>query len=130
MMTSSRIAKTRPKNLNLTTIRLPLPALVSILHRASGFLLFLLLPLVLWALQQSLQSAAGFQQVLALAAHPLSKLLLLALGWAFLHHFLAGLRHLAMDMRWGVELPQARLTSKLVLACSLLLTIWLGVKLW
>jgi succinate dehydrogenase / fumarate reductase cytochrome b subunit len=127
---SSRIAKARPKNLNLTTIRLPLPALVSILHRASGFLLFLALPLLLWVLQQSLQSSAGFQQVLELAAHPLSKLLLLGLAWAFLHHFLAGLRHLAMDVRWGIELAQARLTGKLVLAGGLLLTIWLGVKLW
>lgn|SRR5689334_12027154 len=127
---NSRIAQTRPKNLNLTTIRLPVPALVSILHRISGFLLFLILPLVLWALQKSLQSPAGLQQVLALAAHPLSKLLLLGLAWAFLHHFLAGLRHLAMDMRWGVELAHARITSKLVLAGGLLLTIWLGVKLW
>jgi succinate dehydrogenase / fumarate reductase cytochrome b subunit len=127
---NSRIAPTRPKNLNLTTIRLPVPALVSILHRVSGFLLFLILPLVLWVLQQSLLSPAGFQQILELAAHPLSKLLLLGLGWAFLHHFLAGLRHLAMDMRWGVELAHARLTSKLVLAGGLLLTIWLGVKLW
>lgn len=127
---SSRIAKARPKNLNLTTIRLPLPALVSILHRASGFLLFLALPLLLWALQQSLQSSAGFQRVLELAAHPLSKLVLLGLTWAFLHHFLAGLRHLAMDVRWGIELAQARFTGKLVLVGGLLLTIWLGVKLW
>lgn len=124
------MAKPRPKNLNLTTIRLPLPALVSILHRASGLFLFLLLPLVLWALQKSLQSTAGFEQVHALLTHPLAKLLLLGLSWAFLHHFLAGLRHLAMDMRWGVELAQARLTSKLVLAGGLLLTILMGVRLW
>lgn len=122
--------KARPKNLSLTTIRLPLPALVSILHRVSGFLLFLLLPLMLWVLQQSLSSPAGFEQVLDLATHPLMKLLLLGLAWAFFHHFLAGLRHLAMDMRWGIELPQARLTAKLVLVSSLLLTILAGVKLW
>ena len=130
MMSGSRTAKSRPKNLNLTTIRLPLPALVSILHRASGALLFLLLPLLLWALQQSLQSAAGFDQVTGLVMHPIVKLLVLGLAWAFTHHFIAGLRHLAMDMRWGVELAQARLTSKLVMVFSLLLTVLIGLKLW
>jgi succinate dehydrogenase / fumarate reductase cytochrome b subunit len=124
------MAKSRPKNLNLTTIRLPLPALVSILHRASGALLFLLLPFVLWALQQSLQSVAGFNRVMGLATHPIVKLLLLGLAWAFIHHFIAGLRHLAMDMRWGVELAQARFTSKLVMVLSLLLTVLIGMKLW
>lgn len=120
----------RPKNINLTTIRLPLPALVSILHRASGFVLFLLIPLLLWGLQRSLQSPAGFEQVLQLAAHPFMKLVLLGIAWAFFHHFLAGLRHLALDMHWGAELAQARLTSKLVLVLSLLLTLLTGVKLW
>ena len=129
-MNSNKMAKARPKNLNLISIRLPLPALVSILHRASGLVLFLLLPLLLWTLQQSLQSAAGFDQVRALAAHPLMKLILFGLAWAFIHHFLAGLRHLAMDMRLGVELAQARLTAKLVLAASLLLTLLAGAKLW
>jgi succinate dehydrogenase / fumarate reductase cytochrome b subunit len=118
----------RPKNLNLLSIRLPINALVSILHRVSGFLLFLVLPLVLWCLQQSLQSAAGFEQVQALLTHPLAKLILLSLAWAFFHHFLAGLRHLAMDVHWGTELASARFSSKLVLVCGVLLTLLLAVK--
>jgi succinate dehydrogenase / fumarate reductase cytochrome b subunit len=76
--------KPRPKNLNLLSIRLPVNALVSILHRVSGFALFLVLPLLLWCLQQSLQSAQGFEQVQQLLTHPLAKLLLLSLAWAFL----------------------------------------------
>mgnify|MGYP003394634438 CR=1 FL=1 len=118
----------RPKNLNLLSIRLPINALVSILHRVSGFLLFLVLPLMLWCLQQSLQSATGFEQVRALLTHPLAKLMLLSLAWAFFHHFLAGLRHLAMDVHWGTKLTSARLSSKLVLACGLLLTLLLAAK--
>lgn len=124
------MGKTRPKNLNLITIRLPLPALVSILHRLSGMLLFLILPVLLAALQYSLDSSAGFDRLLELAAHPLIKLFILGMAWAFLHHLFAGLRHLAFDMNLGVELAQARLSNKLVLACSLLLTILIGVKLW
>jgi succinate dehydrogenase / fumarate reductase cytochrome b subunit len=124
------MGKSRPKNLNLTTIRLPLPALVSILHRLSGVLLFLILPVLLLALHYSLDSSASFERLLKIATHPLSKLFMLGLAWAFLHHLLAGLRHLAFDMNWGVELVQARLSNKLVLVGSLLLTALTGVKLW
>lgn len=124
------MGRTRPKNLNLITIRLPLPALVSILHRLSGLLLFLILPALLLALQYSLASPATFGQLAQVAHHPLSKLCFLGLIWAFLHHLFAGLRHLACDMNWGLELAQARLSNKLVLSGSLLLTLLFGVKLW
>ncbi|HSH72121.1 MAG TPA: succinate dehydrogenase, cytochrome b556 subunit [Methylophilaceae bacterium] len=130
MSVNPAIKKKRPKNLNLTKVRLPIPALVSILHRASGVFLFLMIPLLLWALQSSLESEQGFQQLQAIAAHPLTKLLLLVFAWAFLHHFFAGIRHLALDARWGVELKQARLTSKLVLIVSVLLTLATGAWLW
>jgi len=130
MNSNPAIKKKRPKNLNLTKVRLPIPALVSILHRASGVFLFLVIPLLLWALQASLRSEQGFQQLQVVIAHPLSKLLLLLFTWAFLHHFFAGMRHLALDARWGVELKQARLTSKLVLIFSVLLTLAIGVWLW
>ena len=123
-------AALRPRNLQLITMRLPLPALVSILHRLSGVLLFLSLPAVLWLLQLSLASAADYDRALTMLQSWPTKLLLLALGWAFLHHFLAGLRHLALDMDIGFDLAQARLTSKLVMAASLLLTVAVGVMLW
>lgn len=120
----------RPKNLRLISIRLPLPALISILHRVSGMLLFLALPVLLWLLSLSLQSPQGFERVSAIMATPWVKLIELGLIWAFLHHFFAGLRHLSLDLHFGLELAQARFTSKLVLAVSLLFTLAAGVALW
>ncbi len=113
----------RPKNLNLRTIRLPVPALVSILHRASGFLLFLLIPALIWCLQQMLSSPEGFQQVKHVLDSVFVKAIIFAGLWAFWHHFCAGLRHLAMDFHWGMALRQARFTAKLVLGLSLVLTV-------
>lgn len=124
------LGSARPKNLNLISIRLPLPALVSILHRATGALIFLLLPLILCALQQSLKSPEDFHNLVVTASSPMVKLPLLGLLWAFLHHFLAGLRHLTLDMRWGLEIKQARRSSKLVLAGGVVLTLLIGVILW
>lgn len=122
--------KHRPKHLALHLIKLPLPGFVSVLHRISGLLLFLALPLLLLMLQYSLRSIETYTQLLAVLAHPLAKLVLLGLLWAFLHHFCAGLRYLAIDLDYGVKLAQARASSKAVLAVSLVLTVLLGVKLW
>lgn len=122
--------KKRPRHLALHQIRLPLPGLVSILHRVSGVLLFLFLPLLLLALQYSLTSIETHTRLLELLAHPLSKLALTGLLWAFLHHFCAGLRYLAIDLHYVRDLGQARASSKAVLAVSLGLTVLLGAKLW
>jgi succinate dehydrogenase / fumarate reductase cytochrome b subunit len=122
--------KKRPKHLALHLIKLPLPGFVSILHRVSGLLLFLALPLLLWMLQYSLRSIETYTQLQAVFAHTLFKLLMLGLLWAFLHHFCAGLRYLAIDLDYGVKLAQARASSKVVLAVSLILTVLLGAKLW
>ena len=122
--------KQRPKHLALHLIKLPLPGFISILHRISGLLLFIALPLLLLMLQYSLRSIETYTQLLAVLAHPLAKLMLLGLLWAFLHHFCAGLRYLAIDLDYGVKLAQARASSKMVLAVSLVLTVLLGVKLW
>ena len=122
--------KEHPKHLALHLIKLPLPGFVSILHRISGLLLFLALPLLLLMLQYSLRSIETYTQLMATVAHPLAKLTLLGLLWAFLHHFCAGLRHLAIDLHYVRDLAQARNSSKAVLAASLLLTVLLGTKLW
>lgn len=122
--------KTRPKFLELHHIRLPLPGLVSILHRISGVGMFLCLPLLLWLLDNSLHSRSSFETFQGFIANPIVKLVLFGLIWAFLHHLFAGLRYLALDLHWGVELGQARASSKLVLAASLILTLVLGVQLW
>lgn len=122
--------KNRPKHLALHQIKLPLPGIVSILHRISGLLVFLALPLLLMMLQYSLRSIETFTQLQSVLTHPLVKLALLGLLWAALHHFCAGLRYLAIDMHYVRNLAQARNSSKVVLAVSLALTVFLGVKLW
>lgn len=122
--------QTRPKFLDLTAIKLPVPALVSILHRISGFGLFLFLPLLLWLLHSSLASADAYARYRETIAHPLMKLILIGLLWAFLHHLFAGLRFLLLDVHVGTELKTARNSSRAVLAVSILLTIVLGALLW
>ena len=122
--------KSRPKNLNLLTIKLPINALVSILHRATGCVLFLMLPVILLLLQWSLSSALHFETVIAILHSPFIKLMLLGLAWAFFHHFFAGIRHLAMDVHWMTTLMKARYTSKVVLVLGVIATLILAVKLW
>ena len=122
--------KQRPKHLALHLIKLPLPGFVSILHRVSGLLLFLALPLLLWLLQSSLRSIETYTALQTLFAHPFAKLVSLGLLWAFLHHFCAGLRYLAIDLHWLHSLAQARSSSKVVMVTSLILTGLLGAKLW
>jgi succinate dehydrogenase / fumarate reductase cytochrome b subunit len=120
----------RPKHLALHLIKLPLPGVVSILHRASGLLLFLLLPLLLLMLQYSLSSIETYTQLAGVFSHFFAKLFLLGVLWGFLHHFCAGLRYLAIDLHWVGNLAQARASSKIVIVASLLLTAVLGAKLW
>jgi len=124
------VADSRPVFLNLIKIRLPLPGVVSIMHRISGAFLFLLLPGLLYVLQLSLSSPDGFAEVRSWFRAPVTKVALLLVVWAYLHHFCMGLRYLALDLDVGVQLAQARLTAKLVLAVSLALTVLAGVALW
>jgi succinate dehydrogenase / fumarate reductase cytochrome b subunit len=133
-MANATTRKPRPKYLSLSAllfeIRLPLPGWVSILHRISGLLLFLAVLWLLFLLDRSLASEAGFESVRRYAGLPLVKLSLLVLIWAYCHHFCAGIRFLFLDMDKGGDLPAARLTSGIVFAASLALTAWLGWKLW
>jgi succinate dehydrogenase / fumarate reductase cytochrome b subunit len=122
--------KRRPKYLNLIEIKLPLPGFVSILHRISGAGLFLCLPLLIYLLQLSLASPESFDTLKVLVGHPLVKLILLGLIWAYLHHFCMGIRVLLLDVHVGIEKPQARASAMAVLAVSLALTGLLGVMLW
>ena len=122
--------KERPKHLDLSKIKLPLPALVSILHRISGVLLFLAFPLLLMMLQYSLRSIETYTQLVNLLHHSLSKLVLLGLLWAILHHICSGIRCLTIDLDWGVKLAQARASSRWVLIVSLSLTALIGAWLW
>ena len=126
----TELTKQRPKFLNLAEIKQPVPAVASILHRISGVGLFLMLPLLIWLLDLSLKSQDTYQAFVAVTGHPLMKLLLIGLLWAFFHHFCMGLRILLIDMHIGVEKAKARASAKAVLIVSLGLTLILGVKLW
>lgn len=128
-MAEIAIKKKRPKNLDLMTIRLPLPGILSILHRVSGAVLFLLLPVLLWMFQASLTSPQAYADIAGFVANPLVKLVLLGLVWLYLHHFCAGIRYLLLDMHIGVDLPSARLSSKIVFAVSIVLTLIIGGRL-
>lgn len=120
----------RPVYLDLFRIRLPLAGWVSILHRMSGALLFVAFPLGVWALSVSLSGEAGFRRVTEWLAHPPARLVLLLLVWAFAHHFFAGLRHLALDVHWGMDLRRARQASLAVLLASALVTLLAAWKLF
>lgn len=107
--------KYRPKNLNLFTIRLPINAVVSILHRASGVGLFLSIPLILLAIQFLVHSEESYLALTYWLDSWFVKLILIGLAWAFFHHFFAGIRHLLQDIHWMTSLNNARLSSKILL---------------
>jgi len=132
---STATKKLRPKYLSLTAllfeIRLPIPGRVSILHRISGALLFF--PFAAWLLyllDSSLASEAGFQHVRAYLSLPVAKIGALVFVWAYCHHFCAGIRYLFLDLNKGVELAPARASAFAVIVVSLLMTAFFGWKLW
>lgn len=105
----------RPVHLNLFLIRMPVPAVMSIAHRASGVLMVLLTPALIFALQRSVSGAAGFAEVRQWFSGGLAPVVLFLLAWALLHHLFAGLRHLALDLDIGVDKPIERATAWMVL---------------
>jgi len=117
--------------------RLPLAGVVSILHRASGLLIFVLLPLLVWLLDASLGSEVSYERfanafVAGIGFVPawLLKLVMLALIWAFVHHLLAGVRHLWMDVVHVLSKEQGRVSALVVLVASGVLTLGLGARLF
>lgn len=122
---------------DLTTYRLPAAALVSILHRISGALMFLLLPLIIWLFDASVSSEYSFARFksafhVGLGVVPgwLMKILALILIWAYLHHLIAGLRHLYMDARHAVSKEFGKSSAVATLAVSIGLTVLLAAKLF
>jgi succinate dehydrogenase / fumarate reductase cytochrome b subunit len=139
----TELAKKRPefRNINaladLPTYRLPPAGWVSILHRVSGLLMFLLLPLIIWMFDNSISSeisfakfSAAFNVGLGFVPGWFMKLVALALIWAYLHHFIAGLRHLYMDVCHAVSKEFGKSSAIVTLALSLGLTAVLGAKLF
>jgi succinate dehydrogenase / fumarate reductase cytochrome b subunit len=120
----------RPKNLDLTTIRLPINALVSIFHRLSGVVLFLMLPVMLWALQTSVRDEAHYEYLVGFTEIWWVKLLLVALFVPFFHHFYAGLRHLGQDVHWMTTLQKARFSGRVVLWLDAISVLLFGIAIW
>ena len=132
-MSSAASRKARPKYLNLFELSLaqPLPAVLSILHRISGALLFF--PGSLWLLyllDRSLSSPEGYEAVKRYLTLWPAKVALIVFLWLFWHHFFAGIRYLFLDLVKGVELQAARLSSWAVFAAGAIATLWLGAKIW
>jgi succinate dehydrogenase / fumarate reductase, cytochrome b subunit len=136
----AEMRRQRPGTMRLvdaTQYRLPLAAWVSILHRASGAMMFLLLPFVIWLFDVSVTSEISYERFtsafgagIGFVPGVLVKLVVLALIWAYLHHFIAGVRHLWMDMTHSVSKEQGRSSAVVTLVSSLLLTAALGAKLF
>jgi succinate dehydrogenase / fumarate reductase cytochrome b subunit len=121
----------RPIFLNLTRIRQPVTAIISISHRISGILLFIALPFVIYLLDRSLRSPAGYEWANDILHRGGVKLLAVLILWGLAHHLFAGLRHLLSDIGLGVELNEARLTAWLVAAGSVIVLLTLaGTVLW
>ena len=110
---------------------MPMPSVVSIMHRISGALLLLFgIPFLLWGVERSLASADSYATLRATLAQPLCKLVLLGFAWAFLFHLCAGIRFLLLDVSVGIELAPARRSSVIVWVVSLALTLVVAAKLW
>ena len=125
-------ARTVYRNIHITQIvgyRLPLAGIVSILHRVSGAVMFLALPLVLWVFDESLRSPASHVDIAQFLSHWFVKLVLLGLFWALMHHLAAGVRHLWMDAFHAVTLEQGRILAVITFAVSLAATALFGLKL-
>jgi succinate dehydrogenase / fumarate reductase cytochrome b subunit len=120
----------RPVNLDFKTLRLPLPAITSILHRISGVIVFGGVFVLLWLLSSSLHSEAGFMDVQNWLATPLVKLVVWGILAGLLYHLIAGVKHLVMDLGIGETLEGANMGAKLVVVISVVAIVLAGVWLW
>lgn len=120
----------RPINLNLWRLKFPIMAVASILHRISGVIIFLCLPLLMYLFHQSLLSQDSFDEMTGFIAHPSIRFIIWISLFALLYHLLAGIRHLIMDLGFGESLSAGRTTAYIVIILSIALAAFLGVWLW
>ena len=139
--TAEAVKKARPgENMRLIDAlgyRLPLAGIVSILHRASGLVMFIFLPFIVWMFDTSVTSEITYSQFTSVFTSGTGfvpgwfyKLVALALIWAYLHHLIAGLRHLWMDATHAVTLQFGRSSALFTLVVSVTITLALGAKLF
>ena len=127
-------ARPQFRNIHVSQIlhyRLPAAGVISILHRVSGALMFLVgLPFALYLFQQSITSEISFDAYRAIVGSVPGKLVILVLSWAYLHHFCAGIRYLLLDLHMGTAKEQARTSATIAMGASLFLTALVALKLF
>ncbi len=116
--------------LQIIRYRLPAAGVVSILHRVSGAMMFLLLPFILYLFDLSITSEISFDSLKGFTSHWFVKLLILAVSWGYLHHFCGGIRHLIMDAHIGLSKEEARKSAHMVFLVSVPLTLLVALKLF
>tara|TARA_A100000164_G_C21486117_1_gene575770 strand:- start:48 stop:467 length:420 start_codon:yes stop_codon:yes gene_type:complete len=128
----NKIKRKQFRNIRIDQIlsyRLPAAGIMSILHRVSGAGLFLTLPFLIYLLDLSLRSAFDFDKISEIISHPIIFAVIAGIIWAVIHHFLAGIRHLMLDLhiglsnesttRWGFGITSG--------AIALSVIFWLGL---
>lgn len=122
--------KKRPVNLDISTIKLPITAYVSILHRISGVFLFAGMAVLLWLLDSSLDSQESFAAVRDISSNLTFKLILWAVLAGLAYHTVAGIRHLIMDFGVGESLNGGKAGAVIALLLAIVLIALAGVWVW
>jgi succinate dehydrogenase / fumarate reductase cytochrome b subunit len=120
----------RPVNLDLSKFHFPLPAIISILHRVSGVIIFIGMAFLLYGLDRSLSGESGFNAVSDLLNSFLAKLILWGILSALIYHLTAGIKHLILDMGFGEELHTSRIAAKATVIVSAILIVLVGILIW
>lgn len=121
----------RPVNLDLTKFRFPVTAIVSIIHRITGVLLFLALPLLIWMLELSISGESNFYELIGWLQQPFMRFISWVLAVVAAYHALAGIRHMLMDIGIiRVSLRSGTISSWVVIALAVIFAIFAGVALW
>ena len=115
------LTEKRPVYLNLFKIRLPSTGIVSFAHRVTGVLLFLAVPFSIYLLDLSVTSEQRFEDAAQLLQHPLMQIILLFLVWSLVHHFLAGIRYLLLDLDIAIEKFSSTVSAWIVIIAEFLI---------
>jgi succinate dehydrogenase / fumarate reductase, cytochrome b subunit len=124
------VTNKRPVNLDIGTIKLPVTAYASILHRITGVALFFVVGILLYILDASLSSPEGFADIKECLSSPLVKLVLWGCLAAISYHIVAGIRHMIMDLGIGETLEGGKTGAKLVFVCAVVLILIAGAWIW
>lgn len=120
----------RPVNLDLTTVKFPITAIVSIMHRITGVALLAGVLILMWMLDLSLSSEEGFKTVAQMMGAPLAKIIVWGVLAALAYHTVAGIRHLIMDLGIGETLEGGKMGAAIVVGASVILIVLAGVWVW